>query len=336
MPWRRAASAFSRMPPTGSTSPESVISPVIATSDRTGTPRAAETIAVAIVTPADGPSFGIAPAGTWTCRSCLLRNSGCDAQRFGLLPHVTERGARRLLHDAAELPGQRQTAAAARHQHRLDEEDVTARFGPGESRRHAGTRGAERRLRPEARRTEIVRRRPSHRRVAVCASSVATFAATLRMIVPICRSSDADAGFARVLGDHAADRIVGQSRPGLLQPVLLALPRDQIHPRDVDLVLFGVAAERDELHAVEQRRMDRPELVRGRDEQHLREIDRDLEIVIAEGVVLRRIEHLEQRRRGIPLDARPTILSISSSMKTGFAEPAVLSAWTSRPGIEPM
>ena len=33
-------------------------------------------MAVAIVTPADGPSFGIAPAGTWTCRSCLSRNDG--------------------------------------------------------------------------------------------------------------------------------------------------------------------------------------------------------------------------------------------------------------------
>src|SRR4051812_10733897 len=76
IPWRRAAIDFSRMPPTGSTRPESVISPVIATSDRTGTPRAAETIAVAIVTPADGPSLGIAPAGTWICRSCLLNVSG--------------------------------------------------------------------------------------------------------------------------------------------------------------------------------------------------------------------------------------------------------------------
>ena len=35
MPWRRAASAFSRMPPTGSTRPLNVISPVIATSSRT-------------------------------------------------------------------------------------------------------------------------------------------------------------------------------------------------------------------------------------------------------------------------------------------------------------
>jgi len=38
--------------------------------------RAADRIAVAMVTPAEGPSFGIAPAGTCTCRSCLARKSG--------------------------------------------------------------------------------------------------------------------------------------------------------------------------------------------------------------------------------------------------------------------
>src|SRR5262249_45618768 len=54
LPKRRAASAFSRIPPTGSTRPLSVISPVIATSSLTVWFFNAETIAVAIVTPADG------------------------------------------------------------------------------------------------------------------------------------------------------------------------------------------------------------------------------------------------------------------------------------------
>ena len=35
----------------------------------------AHTIAVAIVTPADGPSLGIAPAGTWMCRVCFSNTS---------------------------------------------------------------------------------------------------------------------------------------------------------------------------------------------------------------------------------------------------------------------
>ena len=54
------------MPPTGSTRPDSVISPVIATSPRTGRPVNSDASAVTIVTPAEGPSLGIAPDGT--CR----------------------------------------------------------------------------------------------------------------------------------------------------------------------------------------------------------------------------------------------------------------------------
>src|SRR5829696_1433716 len=70
IPARCAASAFSFSPPIGSTWPVSVISPVIAVSERTGRPVARDASAVAIVIPALGPSFGIAPAGTCTCTSC--------------------------------------------------------------------------------------------------------------------------------------------------------------------------------------------------------------------------------------------------------------------------
>ena len=35
-----------------------------------------ETIAVAMVTPADGPSFGTAPAGTWMWMSFFSNHSG--------------------------------------------------------------------------------------------------------------------------------------------------------------------------------------------------------------------------------------------------------------------
>ncbi len=72
---RWAASALSFRPPIGSTCPVSVISPVIATSSRTWRPVSSETSAVAIVIPALGPSFGIAPAGTWTWTSWYLNQS---------------------------------------------------------------------------------------------------------------------------------------------------------------------------------------------------------------------------------------------------------------------
>ena len=64
MPPRCAASTFSLSPPIGSTRPRRVISPVIARSCRTGILVSAETRAVAMVMPADGPSLGMAPSGT--------------------------------------------------------------------------------------------------------------------------------------------------------------------------------------------------------------------------------------------------------------------------------
>ena len=69
--------------------------------------------------------------------------------------------------------------------------------------------------------------------------------------------------------------------------------------RDRHLLFGRVAVESDHFHAVEQRRRNRVGDVGRRDEQHLREIELDVEIVIAERVVLRRVEHLEQRRRRI-------------------------------------
>ena len=43
-----------------------VISPVIASSRRTGTSVRAETMAVVMAIPAEGPSLGTAPSGKWT------------------------------------------------------------------------------------------------------------------------------------------------------------------------------------------------------------------------------------------------------------------------------
>ena len=64
-PARNAAIVFSFSPPIGSTRPRSVISPVMATSRRTGRPVSAEQSAVTTVTPAEGPSLGTAPSGKW-------------------------------------------------------------------------------------------------------------------------------------------------------------------------------------------------------------------------------------------------------------------------------
>jgi hypothetical protein len=110
------------------------------------------------------------------------------------------------------------------------------------------------------------------------------------------------AGLACVFVDHLAQRAVGDLNLFCRQAVLLALSRNQILARDVDLFVLGVAAQRDHLHAVEQCRMDGAELICRGDEEHPRQVDGNLEVVVAEGVILRGVQYFEERCRRISLD----------------------------------
>ena len=56
----------------GSTLPRSVTSPVMATSCRTARPVRADSMAVVMAMPAEGPSLGTAPSGKWTWISFVL------------------------------------------------------------------------------------------------------------------------------------------------------------------------------------------------------------------------------------------------------------------------
>ena len=75
IPARCAATTFSLIPPTGSTRPRREISPVIAVSVRMVRSVISETSAMNMATPALGPSFGVAPAGTWMWMSVFSKRA---------------------------------------------------------------------------------------------------------------------------------------------------------------------------------------------------------------------------------------------------------------------
>ena len=107
------------------------------------------------------------------------------------------------------------------------------------------------------------------------------------------------AGLARVVGDDELEHVVVDRDLVLEQAVPLALARPEVVARDRDLLVGRVAVEADDLHPVEQRAGDRVGDVRGGDEEDLGQVELDVEVVVAERVVLRRVEHLEQRRRRV-------------------------------------
>ncbi len=90
----------------------------------------------------------------------------------------------------------------------------------------------------------------------------------------------------------------------LAQAGLLALLLHQVLLGDLELFMLGVALQAQDFHAVLQRRRDGVQYVCGRDEQHLREVVVDVEVVILEGRVLLRIENFKQRRCRIAAEVR--------------------------------
>ena len=112
-----------------------------------------ETSAMNMATPALGPSFGVAPAGTWTWMSLFSKRLASMPSAAARFLTMRQSRLRALLHHVAELARQDEPAGA-RDAGRLDEQDVAAHGRPGEAGGHAGHAGAHRGLALEARRAE--------------------------------------------------------------------------------------------------------------------------------------------------------------------------------------
>src|SRR4029079_19614842 len=90
-------------------------------------------------------------------------------------------------------------------------------------------------------------------------------------------------------------------------------------------LLARVARQLDDLETVAQRPRNRIELVRRRDEQHLRQVERHLEVVIGERVVLLGIEHLEERARRVAPKIVTELVDLVEH-EHGIARPRLLDA----------
>ena len=85
----------------------------------------------------------------------------------------------------------------------------------------------------------------------------------------------------------------------------LQLSGQQVAAGDEHLLVVGVAVEADDVHAVEQRcRASCRATLAVAMNTTSRQVEVELEVVVAERVVLRRVEHLEQRRRRVAATSR--------------------------------
>src|ERR1700737_1369343 len=205
---------------------------------RTARPVSRLTIAVVIVTPADGPSLGPAPAGTWmwnalsTALSSMPSSAACERTN-----------------DSAICADSFITSPS-----------WPVRMRPLPCPSLATEVASPKRTSPPALLPDLDRRRQHPSRDL--GRNLARDLPELALQVP-------HAGLSGVVGDDAHHRFVGHRHLVVLQPGLLDLSLEQVVLRDRDLLLLCVTVEPDQLHAVQQGRRDRLRHVGGRDEQHL-------------------------------------------------------------------
>ena len=225
----------------------------------------------------------------------LLIKLRVDAEHLRAAADIGDGGLRRLLHDVAEVAGQLQLSGAVEHGG-FNIEHFPADGCPGKAAHEADLILRIDVLRLKARGAEIV----GHAACAQLHALALTERDALgRLAADGGQLEHAHAGFARIERDDLADGIVAHAQLRRLEPVLFALLRQQVLLCDLELFLVRIARELDDLHAVEQRARDGVKRVGRQDEKHIRQVDRDLHEVIAEVVVLLRIEHLQQRRRRV-------------------------------------
>src|SRR5688572_19304731 len=197
-PRRCAARTFSLMPPTGSTRPVRVISPVMATRGRTGRPVRSDASAVTRVIPAEGPSLGIAPSGTCRCRSTRSKND-------------------------SSMPSWRAWAGQDRRAPPLrgvDVEDLAAGARPREADGHPGDeRALVHLLAHEHRRAQelLDPLRRHHHRVRLALGVAPRHLADDARDLPL---QVAEPGFAGVLADELLERVVAKGHLLGVQPVV--------------------------------------------------------------------------------------------------------------------
>ena len=110
----------------------------------------------------------------------------------------------------------------------------------------------------------------------------------------------AHAGLARVAAHDRRQHPASEPDVAPAEAAVARHPGQQVPARDGELLRQGVAAEVDHLQAVVQGRRHRVHVVGGGDEEHAAEVVLGLEVVVTEGVVVGRVQHLHEGRRRTP------------------------------------
>ena len=253
--------------------------------------------------------------------SCVANQSVAELGASARAPHVGERGLRRLLHDVAELAGDR--AACPCPASRVASTNSTSP-PTGVQASPVATPGSRVRrsdLGLEARRGRAARAPAARRSCRLARLPSATCARPCGR--PRRSRARGRARRPRACSSWmiACSAVVGERDLRPLQPVALDLARDEVALGDLELLLLRVAGELDDLHAVAQRPGIVSSLFAVVMNMTAREVERQVEVVVAEGRVLLGVEHLEHRARRVAAEVRAHLVDLVDHEQRVVASP---------------
>src|SRR5208337_602935 len=234
-----------------------------------------------------------------------------DAVAFGVGTSPGQSSGHGFLHDFAEMTGHGELLATA-HAAGFDEDDVAAHGSPDEADGDAGLFHAllDFLLRAKLRHTEEFAHHlwRDHHLVRLALGDTVSLLADEGGYFAF---EIAHTRFARIAVDDLPQPFLGEFELfAFLHAVFLGLLRDQVLARDVDLLLAGVTGEFDDLHAIAQRIRDGIHPVGGGDKDDFGKVEGHIKVVIAEGIVLLRIEDLHERGRWIAAEVAAELVDL--------------------------
>ena len=207
---------------------------------------------------------------------------------------------RRLLHHLAQLPGQFETAVQGMDARRLDRQGRATHAGPGQPGNHAFAR--QHLLAAEYRHPQGSFKILGHQfdrhigfvdQLHDCLAH--QFAQLFLQL--------AHAGLAGIALDDGAQGAVADGQAILVDTGLGQLLGPQVTLGDRHFLFGDVAGQADHFHAVEQRAGDGIQGVGGAHEEHLGQVQAQIQVVVEEVDVLLRVQGFQQCRRRVALEA---------------------------------
>ena len=227
----------------------------------------------------------------------ILRDIPCSCCRT----QIADARLRRFFHDIPQLSGQKEFSLSG-HDVYFNLQRITADAGPGQSTDNTNLRLRIGRIDMIFRFAQIVFQR------FFCDTDNCLLYLLLFLLLKSCLPADStdlplqrpDPGFFGVCADDLLQRPVLQNYLFFFQSVGRNLSRNKMFFCDMKLFIIRVAVYLDQLHAVQQGTRNILHIVCRSNKENIREINRNLYVMILKRIIFRRIQNLQKGRRDIP------------------------------------